>query len=112
MDTTLNMLTTLSIKNSTFYGSNDPFNREHTQLCLLYSVPATGNESCTPTAVRVLVSSARSNNVPKAFLQLGISGHVHIFLRIDKMRPHLGMPESSFMGQMLAQNGELIKQNQ
>ena len=112
MGTTLSVSTTLSMKCSTFYDRNDPFNGECTQSCLPYWVPAAGNPSCAPAAVRVLVYSARSNNVPAVFLQLGTSGHVSISLQLDKTQTHAGMPCSAYVGQMLVQHRELIVQNQ
>ena len=76
----MNVTTTLSMKHSTFYDSNDPFNGEHTQLYVPYSFHTDVHPSHTTTVARVLASSARSNNVPAAFLQLGTSGNVKIFI--------------------------------
>ena len=112
MDTPFIKHVLLNIIYSTFYDGNDHFNGGHTQFCVTFTVPTSVNSPYTPSAARALAFSARSNNTPATFIQLGDSGCMNLFLQLDKVEPQMGIPNNDFVGQILVQRGELICQNQ
>ena len=111
MSTPFNIHASLNMKPSKFYDGNDLCNVEYIQSCMTYAVPTTGNSTCTLADIWALASSARSNNMPTAFIQLNDSLCMHLFLQSDKVEPKMRRPNGVYTGQMLVQCGDLIGKN-
>ena len=94
------------------HEGNDHFNGGHTNLCVPCIVPTDGNSPHTPDTAWPLAFSARSNNTPVTFIQLGDSNCMNVFLQLDKVEPQMGTPDNDCVGQILVQCGEIIGKNQ
>ena len=82
---------------ATFFGINDPYDGNYASLF----APFGQVDNYTPAQTRALVSNARSNNIPTAFLQYDERNVMHAFVQADKVEEQMGLPPTGQEGNIL-----------
>ena len=92
----------------TFFSdaSNDPFNGSYANVLSHYG--GAGITNTSPAALRQLVSNARLQRVPTAFLlQHEVDKSLHVYVQLERFETRMGLPATPWDNLMFASKGEL-----